>query len=934
MEIKKASITLFIIAMATLRALAQTGSIQGTITDKTTGETLIGAAVVISGTNNGITSDLDGNFILRNVKAGTYILDVSYISYAPKKIVGVRVDNNTATTVNIVLESVNQQLEAIVVTATKKTNTEVSMINSIKASQLVVSGISSQQIGKSMDKDASEAIKRIPGITIMDDKFVVVRGLSQRYNNVWLNNAATPSSEADQKAFSFDVIPTNMIDNILIYKNNSPELPADFAGGFIKITTKNMPEENSMSLSYTTAYNEGTTFKDFIYFEGGKTDWLGFDDGTRKLPSSFPSNIEVLSNQEKEVYARKLNQNWTPKHRTATPDQRFSFGMNRRFNLGSVKVGTINNASYSYGFDRIDNYLQNEFISYDAIANKSDSLFAFNDAQYINKIKVSAMSNWAIVLNPNNKIEFRNLYNHIASIKTVERSGWDYNNTFYLNSMGNRFQERSTYSGQLAGEHTVATKNMFNWYLGYSFANKLDPDIKQIQRTRDDVEGSSHLGQYATSINAFVDPNRAGRLFLDLKEHIYSGATNFERDISLGGYTFALKSGLYAEAKSREFNSRLFGYKRAPQFNNDLVYLPIGEMFTNVDSQTGLILGESYDKSNSYSASNMLAAGYLSFSLPIGSKLKVLSGLRVENNLQKLNGYNKQQQEEKVENNHMNFFPSVNLTYNISDKNVVRIGYGTAINRPEFREIASFHFFDFDENKSYSGNTTLKDAKIVSYDIRYEYYPTSSETISFGVFYKEFTNPIELKTQNQGGGSVAYTFQNANKARNYGAEVEIRKSLSFVEPLKNFAAVFNASYIYSKVLFPSGTIERNRPMQGQSPYIINAGFFYSSEKIGLSASMLYNIIGRRIVAVGEPKQNIIDDIPDTYEESRNQLDFSLSKKIGKTVEIRAGIKDILNESIRYTQTVEFGNGSSQTKNQTIKEYKPGREFTLGFLLNF
>jgi len=500
--------------------------------------------------------------------------------------------------------------------------------------------------------------------------------------------------------------------------------------------------------------------------------------------------------------------------------------------------------------------------------------------------------------------------------------------------LGNRFQERSTYSGQLAGEHTIEAKNKLNWYLGYSFANKFDPDIKQIQSTRDDVEGSSHLGQYATSINAFVDPNRAGRLFLDLNEHIYSGATNFERPISLSGYIFTLKSGLYAEAKSREFSSRLFGYKRSPQFNNDLVYLPIGELFTNIDSQTGLILGESFDKSNSYSASNMLSAGYLSFSLPIGSKLMVLSGLRVENNLQKLNGYNKQQQEEKIENNHTNFFPSVNLTYTLSEKNIIRMGYGTAINRPEFREIASFHFFDFDENKSYSGNPTLKDAKIVSYDLRYEYYPTSSETITFGVFYKEFTNPIELKTQNQGGGSVAYTFQNANKARNYGAEVELRKSLSFVEPLKNFTAVFNASYIYSKVLFPSGTIERNRPMQGQSPYIINAGIFYSSEKNGLSASLLYNIIGRRIVAVGEPKQNIIDDIPDTYEESRNQLDFSLSKKIGKAFEIRAGVKDILNENVRYTQTVEFGNGSSQTKNQTIKDYKPGRELTLGFLLNF
>lgn len=934
MESKKAIVTVIILVITTLKSFGSFGFIEGTITDKKTGETLIGATVVLNGSTIGTTSDINGNFILPNLKPGIYTLTVSYVSYDPKVIDGVKINENQPTILRIDMESVEHQINEVVVFGSKKTNTEVSMINSIKSSQLVVSGISSQQIGKSLDKDASDAIKRIPGITIMDEKFVVVRGLSQRYNNVWLNNAATPSSEADQKAFSFDVIPTNMVDNILIYKNNSPDLPADFAGGFIKITTKNMPDENSMTFSYTTAFNEGTTFNKFIYFDGGKTDWLGFDDGTRRLPSGFPSNFEAMSNQEKESWAKKLNQNWTPKYRTAAPDQRINLGINRRFDIGSVKVGTINNVSYSYGFDKVNDLRQNEYLSYDAIANKPDSLFAFTDNQYTNKIKLGGMSNWTFIIDANNRIEFRNLFNHITSIKSFERSGWDYNNTFYIKSYGNRFQERSTYSGQIAGEHTIAEKNRLNWYFGYSFANKNEPDIKQIQSTRNDVEGDARYGQYAISINAFVDPNRAGRLFLDLSERLFSGATNYERPLAISGYNFTLKSGIYVEGKTRDFNARLFGYKRSPMFNNDLVYLPTGELFTNINSQTGLILGESVDKSNSYSASNMLSAGYLQFNLPIGTKISLLTGVRVENNIQQLDGYNKQQQKENVDNNNTNLFPSLNLTYNLTEKSVVRLGYGEAINRPEFREIASFHFFDFDENKSYEGSPKLKDAKITSIDLRYEFYPTSSESISAGLFYKQFINPIELKYENQGGGSVAYTFQNAKKAQNYGAEVEIRKSLDFFEPLKNFTTVFNASYIFSKVNFAEGTIERNRPMQGQSPYIVNAGIFYSSEKSKISASLLYNIIGRRIVAVGEPKQNIIDDIPDTYEESRNQLDFSISKKMSKGFEIKVGIKDILNEEVRYTQTVELGNGSSKTSSQTIKSFTPGREFILGFQLNF
>ena len=255
------------------------GIIKGTVLDKNSGEPVIGAAVMLEQTLKGAATDLDGSFSISGIPAGKYNLHVSCLSYTTLKVEGVEITDDRTVELKIVLEAATEALEEVTVRAVRKMNSEVAMVNAVKASPVVMSAVSSQLITKSQDRDASEVVKRIPGISIIDDKFVIARGLSQRYNNVWINNSAVPSSEADSRAFSFDIVPSAQIENIMIMKSPSPEIPADFTGGFIKISTKDTPEKNQYMLSYGVSVNDRTHFRNFKYNKGSATDWLGFDMG-------------------------------------------------------------------------------------------------------------------------------------------------------------------------------------------------------------------------------------------------------------------------------------------------------------------------------------------------------------------------------------------------------------------------------------------------------------------------------------------------------------------------------------------------------------------------------------------------------------------------------------------------------------------------------
>ena len=908
-----------------LTAQAQTGVICGTVTDAKFKEPLIGATVSIEGTTIGAITDIDGNFRIEKVQPGKYTLVASYVSYKTQNIKDVAVVAHQEAVVRIELSDADLQLQNVVVVAQRKLGTETAVLNTVRKSLPVVSGISAQQISKTQDSDAAEVLRRIPGITIVDDRFIVVRGLAQRYNNVWLNNATTPSSETDSRAFSFDVLPSSLIDNMMVYKSPSAELPADFSGGFVRLMTKNVPEGNTFNVSYQLGFNTNATFRDFQLTKGHAIDYLGFGAGKRALPSGTPAHLNDVSTSDAAAFTRRVNTGWDISHFTALPEQKLTFTMNRLFNIGDWKIGNITNVNYSTGYDYYE-LKNNNYLSYDMTNDQSSYRYKYDDVQYKNTTKLGALFNWSF-LKGNTKYEFRNFFNQRGSSSLTQRQGTDYYSEENIRKWESLYTGRTTYAGQLAGEHRWNDDvDKVDWTVGYAYAAYNEPDrkvVKSMERKQD-----SELKYYVS------DPTR---YYQDLKDNSFSLATNYEHIFTVSDlFKPTLNAGVYGEYKKRNFDARRFVYNLLGNGYNRFAEWDYSSIFSDENiSADRIYMKESTNKSDSYTSDNLLGSGYVSAKLNYGEKLNANVGVRMEYYRLKLDGYESDGiKPVHLDQNSTEFFPSLNVAYSLTDKQQVRVAYGRSVNRPEFREVVPYVYYDFALDANITGNVDLKNAYTNSVDLRYELYPSPGETVTIGGFYKYFADPIE-QTYREAGSGLQYTYHNADHAKAFGVEVDIKKHLNFIG-LKDLSFVFNGAYIHSKVYFPEGSFERNRAMQGQSPYLINTGLFYQNDTKGLSASVLYNRIGKRIETVGVPAQNPNDDIPDIYEMPRNSLDLSFSKKLGNYVELKAGVKDLLNSKIEYKQFLELTDaaGAKREVEQLVRSYRPGVTVNVGVSVKF
>jgi len=924
--------------------LAQNGSVKGVIRDSQTGESLIGASILIQGTTKGTITDLDGNFVLENVQAGDYNLVISYVSYE-QMIQRTTVKKGETLELNIDLKPVQVELGEVKVIATRRTDTEMSMISSIRSGNVVASGISRQQISRSQDKDASEVISRVPGVTIRDGKFINVRGLDERYNVVWLNGTPAPSSEADKRAFTFDMIPSSLIDNILLLKTSAPEIPADFAGAVVQIQTKNTVDVNSAEVTYSAGYRQQTTFDDYYIYNGGKYDWLGFDDGTRALPRGFPSSRdfrELADNPTPEdreritQLGRAFNKEWSPRLTTAKPDQSLMLSLNRKFLLGKVSVGNITSLNYSSSHHARDIF-RAAYQVYDVVNDRPDTASYFNDNNYTNRVRVGGLFNWLFVFGNNQKIEFRNFFNQLSDKVTVIRDGRDFYGGSFIQATELGFQSRSIYSGQLGGNFNFRNALInLDWTLGYGYSNNLQPDIARQEKNRS--EYAEPGDPFVNSINFNADPKLLGRLSLKNYDNNYVAAVNYAHKLPMRGFVPEIKAGAYIEMKDRSFAARNIGFAMAntSTFNWALLYAPIDTVFLdrNINFTNGIKVDESSNENDSYNADNELYAGYLAVNIPF-RKLKIYTGVRIESNTQKLNSG-----DIKVSNQVTDFFPSINIAYNLTEKSLVRFAYGKNVNRPEFREIAPFVYYNFEEKASISGNPNLSNSYIDNIEMRFEYFPTLGEQITFGGFYKRFESPIEAH-QIETGSGLAFQYANASSANSYGLELDVRKSFNWLESsnsilrsLRHMVLVFNTSVIKSELRTDSPQERgRIRRMQGQAPYIVNAGLFYDNSDMGLMVSLLYNVIGERMMYVGDPNK------PHIYQTPRNLLDLTVSKKLGKYLTLKGGIKDILNQPVEFKQ-YEDGPANpgdadlTAKRTQVTRYYFNYRLFSLGFTVSF
>ena len=896
--------------MTTMAMMAD--NIKGVVVDKATKEPLIGATVMIGG--KGVATDMEGRFDVKGLKRGKYSVIIKYVSYKTMTIDGVVADDRSQQgDIVVEMESDEQTLGEVKVTGMARRNTEAAMIEAAKVSSVIVSNISAQEIKRTQDNNASEVIRRVPGVSLIEDKFVMVRGLSQRYNNVWINGGAVPSSEADSRAFSFDIIPSSQIDNLVIVKSPSAEYPADFTGGFIQINTKDIPSSNSLSFSVGGNWNDATHFNDF---RQARLSSFYVDEG--------PVNLQGSG----------LNNDWRVKTKTPIADLKLGADWSSRWNVGEGKLGMVGAVNYTHEQRSYMDMVNNLFGVYDTANDRSNYLRRSTDNQYNNNERLGALLNFAFLSKSgNNKYELKNIFNRLVNRRYTDRQGV---NAQSDNEIGAEYYYRSriTTNTQLTGKHTLAADQL-EWSASYSYANRRMPD-----RKRYTIDDALEWGTMMLTAG-----NEINREFTKLDEHIMSANINEKHDFSLGSFAPSLKVGAYGEYRTRSYNTRQFIYTWDLENNT----LPDGfrkmdmtELLSNEQYFGGANLNLIEEKCmrNNYKGRNALGAGYLAASLPIG-RLNVYAGLRYEFNQMELitNTRDDVESPQSKYYRSRDLFPSVNTVYKIDDRNQLRLAYGRSVNRPEFREVSPSVYYDFDLASHVQGNVDLKSCYIHNIDLRYEFYPSRGEQITLAGFYKRFENPIEWTYTVAGGTSLIYSFENAESADNFGVELDIRKDLAFIG-LRNFSLSFNGTLIHSRVNFPEGSRNENRPMQGQSPYLVNTGLFYKNEKLQLNVSLLYNRIGKRIIGVGRSEGSSGSEdnarVPDSYEMPRDVLDFSISKKFGKHVELKANLRDLLAQKVSYKQfdEVTSKDGATYEVVQVTRQYKPGRNIGLSCVVSF
>ena len=930
----KRYITLVFALLCAYTTHAQTGTIKGTIKDAKTGESIIGASAVIEGTTNGAVTDVNGYFTIPKVQAGTYNIIISYISYKTIKLENIQVAADKVTLINTALETNQTELTEIVITAQRSTQTEVAVISEIKSAQMVVSGISAQQISRSLDRDAAQVVRRVPGVTIIGDRFINIRGLSERYNPVLLHNVFAPSMETDSKSFAFDIIPSSQLDRMLVFKSPSAELPGEFAGGVVKIFTKSIPEQTSLVLDYSTAYRVGNTFNDFYQSDRNSSYWTSFNTGYYDLPNSFPNNVG--SGDQALQAGRSLPNIWSAQKVTAIPDQRLSLTYTYRGKIGNVTIGNVTALSYSNARSTF-NVSRQDFNTANAQTGQASIIYDRFDDQYNQSIRAGALHNWAFRFNPNHTIEFKNLFNQNSNGRYTNRDEFNRENGTVQNNHSFDQQYRGLYSGQLVGKHKFSENTTVDWVTGYGYSYRDQPDYRRYRSDLDQTNGTVNI-----FVPSAISPDFLGRFYSTMRENSYTGTVIITQIIPFKNkpdFSPTVSGGVFFEYKDRSFNARNFGYLGNSNFDISKTTLPIEELLRseNINNNGGLNFREQSLPSSSYDATNQLLAYYANINIPLSKKFNLITGVRFEDNLQQLQSADVGGAPVTVKNPILRALPSANVTYNFTDKMLIRGAYGITLNRPEFRELAPFSFYDFDLNVVIKGEPFLKTPLIHNADLRWEYYPTPAEQISFAVFYKNFLNPIEQIFQPGSGSGGAKTFQFANAASAYsvGAEIEIRKSLAGLTKsafLDDLGVLLNAAVIKSEINLgsvSSGQLD-NRPLQGQSPYVINTGLSYNNVKSNWQVNILYNVIGKRIFAVGYTNRDGVEAYPNAWEMPRNVIDISFSKRIGERLTVKGGISDLLNQENLILMDGNLDRIFDRRADQNFQRFKPGQLFSLGF----
>ncbi len=937
---RKILLLLFLLPVACIATAQKSGIIAGKIIDARNNALLPGVTVVIGKSSSGKTSDVEGRFQLA-LPAGNYSLTFSAVGYKTKSVTDIVLKEAGVEELNVLLEPQVGEMAAVVVTASARRESVASVLSLQRNNASISDGISSEAIKKSPDKNIGEVLKRVSGTSIQDDKFVVVRGLNDRYNTALINGAILPSTEPDRRAFSFDIVPSSMIDNILINKTASPNLPGDFSGGLIQIQTKDIPFKSFLSLSVGTGYNSISTGKEFKIGQLRNTDYLGYDDGTRMMPQKFPGRNRYLSynadaTPERRLAASRLmRNNYGERYRgNALPSFNFQLTWGDRKNLkGGGTIGSVVALTYRNAQNISHNIRRDYQTPGDVSTAPGNLFFDYRDTAYSFSTNMGLLANFAYKKG-SNKIVLKNIANRTFDISNLHRSGYNYDNRQFVNVTGTVPVIKSLVSSQLEGDHVLGEKNnRLNWNINYSLTARSQPDYRVLPYAKNIDE----LNDKSASFKVVLRDTY--RFWSELNDNAFGGQLNYTLPITFFNQKQQLKAGLMGQYKIRNFATRIFRYEQASAtLNPALTSMPARSIFNDGHIyEQGFVLGEITNNTDRYDATSGLYAAYAMIDGSISEKLRAVYGVRVEQFGFTVNTADFSGQKVEVVRSYLDVLPSLNLTYKLTGKSNLRFSASRTVSRPEFREAANFAYYDFVRNAQLKGNTDIERSQNTNLDLRFETYPAGGEILSASFFYKHFNKPIEQVVMNGSTPSnLILSFTNPNAATTYGVEAEIRKNLAFLNDapwLENLFFNVNAAYMQSRVDFneSSNAFDRKRALQGQSPWLLNAGLQYALPDNDISFSALVNRIGPRIAAVG------FQGYPDIYENGRTVVDFQAAVKVLKSKgELKLNLSDLLNQRAIFYQNVDAADAKSynKAKDRVQYDYLYGRNISVGFTYNF
>ncbi|GMV08208.1 MAG: outer membrane protein [Gemmatimonadota bacterium] len=863
-----------LLSATSLSGQAARGNIVGRIVDGETGESLSGAQVVVMGTNLGALSGVDGRYTIVGVPAGTHSLRVMYLGHGEKTVEGILVPPGSGVIQDVSLTSTAIMLEGITVSAAVERGSVTAALNEQRTAVGVVSATTSDQIARSPDSDAAQAVKRVSGVTVQDGKYVFVRGLGERYTTTSLNGARVPSPEPEKKVVPLDLFPSNLLEAITTSKTFTPDQPGDFSGAQVDLRTRSFPARRVAQLSISGGYNSDVTGQSLLAPATTGREWLALAANDRKLPELLTSvpDFTKLTQSDINGLIRAMPGGWDPGSLSGPPNVSGGLSFGGEDPLFGHRFGYIGSLSYSRSQEVRSQELRSRAVPADQLGTPMPYNPFFGSTSQ-SSVLWGGLLNLSTYLGGHTKIELNNTYNRTADNSAHLDWGTleEFQQVDSVRRSSMSYVERVVRSNQVRAEHRIGERNKVTWSVTSSGVARTEPDRADLAYGYEFAATGERL---PLAWLGFI-PEAAKRTSGELTEDALQGTLDYGLTLGSTEQPFTIRVGgayrdVSRDASSVSYNIRAVGLSPAARAATP------EELFAGAytEGASRHVTLEPNNSGGTYSASDVVSAGYALAEIPVGSRLRIVGGARVERWELDMDAEPVARGVINIQRTNTDLLPSLAVNLKLSDTQTLRVSGSQTLSRPEYRELAPISYRDMLGEREVFGDSSLVRTLVQNYDARWEWYPSFNEVVSVAFFAKRFENPIEQIDVATSGASQL-SFINAESAINYGVEVEVRKGLGVLAAgLEPFGVFSNVTLMKSTIDTGNSTLSAltndERPMVGQAPYVLNAGLSYASGSGATSATLLYNVVGKRITSAAVAPLTV-----DTYEQPRHQLDLSL-----------------------------------------------------------